>query len=445
MKASAHLFLVVWLLFSGFCVARTITVDDDGPADFPTIQAAIDDANDGDTVLVSPGVYDAIDFKGKNIVVTSTDPADPAIVAETIILGQDSSVVTFSGTESAQCVLSGFKITDGAGTGSWGRVGGGILGNGTQASIKYNQIVDNIASGMGFPRGSQGGGLDDCDGLIEHNLIAGNGVVGNVGGAWGGGLSGCDGVIQYNVITGNCCADPAPFGSVVFGAGLAYCEGLIQYNVISNNSCSNYVGPTLLGDGGGLAYCEGVIRNNVIFGNAARNGPGIYNCNGPIENCIIWKNGPGEPEQIDPASGADVSYCNVQGGYAGTGNIDIEPYFVREHIWFFLWPPINVDFGDYHLQSQAGRWDVDPGLWVADANTSPCIDAGNPAGPVGNEPFPNGGVVNMGAYGSTAQASKSYFGQDLCDTIVAGDINGDCVVDFRDMAFIALHWLVDNR
>jgi len=34
--------------------ARTITVDDDAPADFNNIQAAIDDANNGDTVEIQP-------------------------------------------------------------------------------------------------------------------------------------------------------------------------------------------------------------------------------------------------------------------------------------------------------------------------------------------------------------------------------------------------------
>jgi hypothetical protein len=46
--------------------------------------------------------------------------------------------------------------------------------------------------------------------------------------------------------------------------------------------------------------------------------------------------------------------------------------------------------GDYHLQSE-----------------SPCIDAGDPNSPVGLEPEPNGGRINLGAYGGTNQASKS--------------------------------------
>jgi hypothetical protein len=64
--------------------------------------------------------------------------------------------------------------------------------------------------------------------------------------------------------------------------------------------------------------------------------------------------------------------------------------------------------------------------------------------PIGPEPFPNGGRVNMGAYGGTVEASKSYFGEPPCETIVAGDINGDCTVDWVDFAFIALHWLEEN-
>ncbi len=75
---------------------------------------------------------------------------------------------------------------------------------------------------------------------------------------------------------------------------------------------------------------------------------------------------------------------------------------------------------------------------------SPCIDAGDPMSPIGYEPFPNGGIINMGAYGGTAEASKSYFGQPPCETIVAGDINGDCKVNFLDFRLLALHWLEER-
>ena len=64
--------------------------------------------------------------------------------------------------------------------------------------------------------------------------------------------------------------------------------------------------------------------------------------------------------------------------------------------------------------------------------------------PIGLEPFPNGGFVNMGAYGCTPEASKTYFGEPICETIVAGDINGDCQVDRADLEIMALHWTDDE-
>jgi hypothetical protein len=116
----------------------------------------------------------------------------------------------------------------------------------------------------------------------------------------------------------------------------------------------------------------------------------------------------------------------------GEGNINADPCFV------------DPDNDNYHLMSQAGRWDADSQIWVQDDVTSPCIDAGDPMGPIGWEPFPNGGFVNMGAYGCTPEASKTYFGGPVCETIVAGDINGDGQVNRADLEIMALHWTDDE-
>ena len=48
--------------------------------------------------------------------------------------------------------------------------------------------------------------------------------------------------------------------------------------------------------------------------------------------------------------------------------------------------------------------------WIQDEATSPCVDAGDRTSPVGQEPVPNGDIVNMGAYGGTTQASRSRVG-----------------------------------
>lgn len=65
----------------------------------------------------------------------------------------------------------------------------------------------------------------------------------------------------------------------------------------------------------------------------------------------------------------------------------------------------DTENGDYHLKSIAGRWDGSK--WVTDDVASPCIDTGDPASDYANEPAPNGGRINLGCYGNTAEASKS--------------------------------------
>lgn len=65
----------------------------------------------------------------------------------------------------------------------------------------------------------------------------------------------------------------------------------------------------------------------------------------------------------------------------------------------------NAANGDYHLKSAAGRWNGS--AWVTDAVSSPAIDAGDPASAYAREPAPNGGRINLGCYGNTAEASKS--------------------------------------
>ncbi|HPJ71141.1 MAG TPA: right-handed parallel beta-helix repeat-containing protein, partial [bacterium] len=70
--------------------------------------------------------------------------------------------------------------------------------------------------------------------------------------------------------------------------------------------------------------------------------------------------------------------------------------------------PIFVGGGDYHPQSQEASYHT--GAWTADTFTSPGIDAGDPASPSYSESAPRGGKINLGAYGNTWQASRSYSG-----------------------------------
>ena len=151
-----------------------------------------------------------------------------------------------------------------------------------------------------------------------------------------------------------------------------------------------------------------------------------------VTNSIILAADPVKSDFTDPDPLIRIDYSDVAEAWSGTGNINADPCFA------------DVNSGDYHLKSQAGRWDANEGHWTIDDVTSPCIDAGDPASPIGLEPFPNGGIINMGAYGGTQQASKSYFGEPPCETIVAGDINGDCKIDTTDLWLMTSHWLEEK-
>ncbi len=182
--------------------------------------------------------------------------------------------------------------------------------------------------------------------------------------------------------------------------------------------------------------------------NAVRTSPTLGLRVPELTRCIV-RDGPG-PFTVPPRPPQTlVTYSNVEGGYPGEGNIDVDPLFVDPGHWDMKGTPQNVDddtwvTGDYHLKSQAGHWDRAAESWVFDEVTSPCIDAGDPNAPLGDEPFPNGGYVNMGAYGGTAEASRSYFGEPVCETRIAGDINGDCRVDDLDMDILMSHWLMPD-
>ena len=67
--------------------------------------------------------------------------------------------------------------------------------------------------------------------------------------------------------------------------------------------------------------------------------------------------------------------------------------------------PLFVGGGDYHPQSTTGSYHG--GAWTADLNDSPCLDGGDPVSIYSRESAPHGGIVNLGAYGNTIEASWS--------------------------------------
>jgi hypothetical protein len=237
------------------------------PADRPTIQAGINAANPGDTVMVDPGTYfENINFNGKPITVTSTSGPVKTIIDG----GNIAPVVTFSSAETPRSVLSRFTLQHGTSTFNSQYDGGGIYINGSSPTISKNLIQNNtacnggggIAVGFGSPR-------------IQSNTITNNSQAGCSGGIGGGGISvGGAGTteINGNLISNNKWTSGNGGGISLFAAGAV----LIKSNIITANSAS---GISPAAQGGGISMVNdspAVIVQNLIYANTADQGAGIY-------------------------------------------------------------------------------------------------------------------------------------------------------------------------
>ncbi|MFH1616633.1 MAG: right-handed parallel beta-helix repeat-containing protein [Planctomycetota bacterium] len=324
----------------------------DVPNQYARIQWAINDANNGDMVIVAPGTYqENIDFLGKAITLISTDPNDPNITASTIINGSQTndvnigSVVTFRSGEGTNSVLCGFTITGGTGTWlavsweykglRWNRCGGGVVCyNMSAPTIRNNYFIGNIAGQGGgiYIYGDPGSNPNDpinpsvhITPLVVDNTFLNNSAIVNHGfeppnqdypnndhGDGGAivGFQGVDAVITGNLIQEN----DADF----YGGGIhlrQWSNGAIEDNVvIGNNSMlgagihityssdplvrSNLVSRNTAGAGGGggiyvYGYSSPVIERNIVAENVCVNGAGIavyFSSTGVIRNNFIVKN-----------------------------------------------------------------------------------------------------------------------------------------------------------
>ncbi len=356
--------------------AQTINV----PSQHSTIQAALNAASSGDTVLVQPGTYT------ENI----TWPATNGIklisagdTTNTIIDGGSSGRVIdmSSGTIDTTTVIRGFQLTNGEAS-SWGEYGAGLYLNGVSPLLDSVRIAHNKVTGNAR---AYGVGIHCSNGspIFRHVSIVHNKAESSR--HYGGGIhcSSCnaafyDSEISYNSL------DTTTY---CFGAGVYLAQ---KSNAVFKRT--KVIGNTLasgsFGNGGGFYISDTsnavltnvlIAKNSVYEGGGTVNGAGIYSddsqpvitnativdniaSNGTLEaggifqgyngdqygpiviNSILWN--PNASSEFYPYAQLDsVIYSDVKGGYAGTGNLDTLPEFVGS--------------GDYDLQS-----------------TSPVIDKG---------------------------------------------------------------------
>jgi beta propeller repeat protein len=327
------------------------------PSEYPSIQSGIEAAVDGDVVLVAPGVYyETINFGGKDITVTSTDPNDRGIVGYTIINADgDGSAVTFENGETSAAVLTGFTITGGFGTLNdtiegenifWG---GGIYCLRAAPTITKNVIAGNrgpvvLGNTNADSRISYGGGIAciESNATITHNIIRNNvafvaaGIMLYIGQA----------VIGNNVIYDN---------SAYLGGGVVQIGGTLINNTMVANNCNQ--GP---GDGiAGNAYIifEPQLGNTKVVNNIICNAPNgggllmVGDYQGAVISCNdVWNNSPGNYVLRNQQTG-ETSFDGNYDLTGKNGNISADPRF------------LNAAFSkDFHLVFE-----------------SPCLNAGNPA------------------------------------------------------------------
>jgi len=178
-------------------------------------------------------------------------------------------------------------------------------------------------------------------------------------------------------------------------------------------------------NGGGLVCgweTSPVLDRCTFAGNSAPNGSALacdtstpgHPSTVSLANCILWDDG----NQIwnNDSSTITINYSDVQGGWAGTGNIDEDPLFIDPNGLDGIPGTADDEEGYVHLRGY-----------------SPCINAGDPGGDysgqvdIDNQPRVAYGRVDMGA-----------------DEVfpAAGDFEPDGDVDFVDFAIFANHWLL---
>lgn len=323
------------------------------PMDAATIQAGLDQAATGDTVLVAPGEYvitESLNFNKhhdpnnpesppiKNITLQSEAGAEQTIIrmSETPNDPEKASVVVFASQESNDSVLLGFTLTGGTGTKRRGRYclsnsGGGIMctdksapkiidcritgnaafcGGGILCSSRSSPILTNCAItensgyyGSGIYCGYSTLSLDHC--IISHNSSKNEGTI-----FFESSFSSPDSTITDCTITGN------------IGTGIL-CDryaspALIRCTISENTSlgirCREDAAPLLSG-------CT-ISRN----GNS---GVYCYKASPEITNCIVWDNVGGSIYRGDETSKPIISFSCIECDtvWPGEGNINKDPLF----------------------------------------------------------------------------------------------------------------------
>jgi parallel beta-helix repeat protein len=466
------------------------------PLQASTIQQAIVGGGDGSVITVKDGTYfEQIDFLGKALTVVSENgPATTIIDGGGVGSGLGvGSVVSFVSGEGPDSVLEGFTITGGSGTPGQG--GGGIIVESSAPTIRGNEIVDNATNDLGggiLLFGSSAPVISDN--VINDNSahagaaihaepgnstvrIEGNQIIGNTAETEGGGVYHFNGTIELvgNEIADNVAGDS---GGGLFVLLTGDTTPVVASNVFRNNQATDeggamwldttdpivvnnlIVGNSAQNAGGAYLRNTGTFANNTVVDNTASGvGGGILDDGGQftIVNSIIRLNTASTGSQIATVGGTSVTYSNVAGGFAGTGNIDADPLFVDPGSGDYrlgagspsvdaasntALPPDAADLDDDGDLLEPTPLDLDDAARTADDPDVP--DTGEGIAP----------IADMGAYERGLDCPSDVDGdgetgfQDLLLVLAAWgpcpgcpeDIDGNGLVDFQDLLIVLSTW-----
>lgn len=349
---------------------------------FATIQQALDAAQNADTLVLLPGVYTGagnydLQSSGISLTIRSSEP-DNWDVVEATVIDPDGAGGVFVFENTPELVIEGLTIQNAAkSTASYTLPhGAAIFCDGVDAMIRYCVFRNCVSAGLG-------GAIyfGDSQTTVSHTIFAGNQ-------GWDGGSlvsdSGSTVRLEQCTVAGN--------RAVLYGGGVS-CE----------------FDSTL------------TVKNSILWGNA-----------------LIAPEGHGSQIFAGVRGIVLIDYSTLGGGIGGTdydpsstvimgeGLNDAGPRFASFDVEesSLLW--------DLRLKSVFGRWSPGVQDWVADTETSPCINAGQAGSAYSREPWPNGRRADVGAYGNSAQAS-------LFGNIADLDIDGR--VNVTDAALLASVWL----
>jgi len=379
MKTKVSFLLAVALAFGsaeGFA-QTTWVVDPGGAGDFTTVQGCIDGAAAGDTCQVNAGTYVGTLTVSKDLTLIAPDGPDATIIKP----GMPYLILPVAAhVTGGTVVIDGFTLREGIST-----AGGGILVVNATLTVRNCLVTENYA---GFyphvpaPYTQRGGGgiyAENSTVTVEDSEISAN--------------------RSYHTMFHQ------PRGGAIYawGGTLTVTNCLLIGNEASHGGGAVYVTSTAT-----AAFTNCTIADN-IDGVSIGGIQVVEPAQGTVVNSILWNN-----EGAELVGLVTATYSDVEGGAAGTGNLDADPLFVGG--------------GDYRLD--AG---------------SPCIDVGNNLTP--GIPYTDldgyirirdgdcNGVltVDLGAYEHITSC-----GWGVASTVIAGDGNGQG----RDSSRMANAWIL---